>query len=524
MTNTVAPTRPLPAPLRHPLWLGLAASIVLALASFGGGATRNRGGALEALGLSFFAFGHGRNLSILVYWIALFALVGAWIMAGKLIVAPTLGSQGSTATVEGGLQRVRTLLWAWVIPLLFAGPIASRDVYSYLMQGAMVRDGFDPYSEGAAANPGPFLLEVSHDWRNTTTPYGPLHLWTGDIITSVVGDNVAAGLIAYKLVSLVGFAMIAWAIPRIARQLGGNPTLALWLGVANPVMLLHLIGGMHNESAMVGLVSVGLLLALKGRWFNFLGAIALIAVATALKVTAFLAMPFVLWLIIHAARRRATTRRGQAGAAVAAFVGGGIVIVFETFAVVAAITWASGSTWGWLSEISGNSKVINPLAGPTLATDIMTPVLLLINEDFTYNTVLGWFRTISTVLMLLGLVVVWWCARGGRRQAILGTIAAYQVAFFFNAVSLPWYYASIISLLGVASPPPWLLKLSTAGSIFLALSFAGDGNHQLYNWWWVIVVAAGAWAAAEWLFGKLPHPAPAPQAPAGQPKKASLEN
>ena len=108
----------------------------------------------------------------------------------------------------------------------------GRDVYSYLMQGAMQRDGFDPYTQGAAVNPGPYLLEVSHDWRNTTTPYGPLHLWIGEGVTRLVGDNVTAGVLVYKLISVLGFVAIAWAVPRIARELGGDPALALWLGVA----------------------------------------------------------------------------------------------------------------------------------------------------------------------------------------------------------------------------------------------------------------------------------------------------
>lgn len=122
---------------------------------------------------------------------------------------------------------MKKTMWAWILPLLLAAPLSSRDVYSYLMQGAMVRDGFDPYTEGPAVNPGPFLLEVSQDWRNTTTPYGPLHLWIGDGVTRLVGDNVTIGVFVYKLISVLSFAAIAWSIPVIARKLGGDPTLAL---------------------------------------------------------------------------------------------------------------------------------------------------------------------------------------------------------------------------------------------------------------------------------------------------------
>ena len=63
---------------------------------------------------------------------------------------------------ESTLRRFNSILMAWAIPLALAAPLFSRDVYSYLMQGAMVRDGFDPYTEGAAANPGPMPVSYTH--------------------------------------------------------------------------------------------------------------------------------------------------------------------------------------------------------------------------------------------------------------------------------------------------------------------------------------------------------------------------
>src|SRR5699024_8917601 len=119
-----------------------------------------------------------------------------------------------------------------------------------------------------------------------------------------------------------------------ARKLGGDPTLALWLGVANPVMILHLIGGMHNESTMVALVSVGLLLCLHNR---YIAGIALIAISVSLKATAFIAVPFVVWLMAH--------HYGQRINKWLVFFSAGAIAVAETVLVVAAITWASKTSW-----------------------------------------------------------------------------------------------------------------------------------------------------------------------------------
>jgi len=475
------------------LSLGLIGSLLLLLGSFGGGATRNRGGVLEALDLDFLAYGRGAGISNVVFWAGVAFLLAGWVVLGRRHVLR--GRPG----VE---KHVRKSLWVWILPLLPAAPMLSRDVYSYLMQGAMLRDGYDPYTQGAAVNPGPYLLEVSHDWRNTTTPYGPLHLWIGEGVTRLVGDNVTAGVIVYKLISVLGFAAIAWAVPRIARALGGDPALALWLGVANPVMILHMVGGMHNESVMVGLVSVGLLACLHKR---FLLGVALIAVAVSLKATAAIALPFVVWMATHHYSRHMHR--------FLAFVVTGFVGLIETLAVVAAVTWLSGSSWGWLSEISGNSKVINPLALPSLLASGITWVVQVVDTGFEYNTALGVLRSISMVLMLAGLVVVWWMFRHTTRRAVAGTALAYQVAFVFNSVTLPWYYASVITLVGTVRPPEWVLRLAVGASIVVTLSFTGSGNHQLYNTWWMAGVFVLAWVLTDWVFGKeIRGPWPAPGA------------
>lgn len=476
-------------PIPRALPLGLSASCILLFASFSGGATRNRGGLLEALNIGFLSYGHGRNLGLALYWVGIFLLAAAWVLAGRTIIRPQL----TNPRPKGGLRDIQRILFAWVTPLVFAGPLASRDVYSYLMQGAMVRDGFDPYTEGAAVNPGPFLLEVSQDWRNTTTPYGPLHLWIGELVTGLVGDNVTAGVAAYKVLSLLGFITIAWSIPRIASKLGADPAVALWLGVANPVIILHLIGGMHNESLMVGLVSIGLLAALNR---HFHAALLLVGTAVAMKATAVIAAPFIVWMMLHHYAPKGSSKWRS----LSVFVLSGLIALVEIIAAVALITWISGTSWGWLSQVSGNSKVINPLAGPTLATDVIFPAVQIFMPDASYNAILAVLRSIAMACMLIGLVAVWWLCRKDDRDAVMGTAAAYQVAFVFNAVTLPWYYASIFTLMGTFRPPLWLIKFASGVALFIGVSFSGDGNHQLYNWFWVIGMIVVAWFAIQWIF------------------------
>ena len=234
-----------------PARLGFLGALLVAIGSYGAGATRYRGGVVDALGLGWITYGHGFALFETLIWIGIIVLLGGWLLAGRQLIWKNRATPAETRL--NGLNR--SLLW-WLVPLSLSAPIFSRDIYSYLMQGAMMRDGFDPYSEGAAVNPGPMLLEVSADWRNTTTPYGPLHLGINEVITRIVGDNISIGVVLFRILCIAGFLAIAWAIPRIARELGGDPALAQWLGVLNPLVLLHLVAGLHNESIMVGLVSL----------------------------------------------------------------------------------------------------------------------------------------------------------------------------------------------------------------------------------------------------------------------------
>lgn len=127
---------------------------------------------------------------------------------------------------ESTLRRFNSIPLVWVTSLTPAALLSSRDVYSYLMQGVTVHDRFDPYIEGAVVNSGPVLLEISADWRNTTAPYGPLYSGIGEAITRIVGDSTTAGVILYCIMCLLGFAVIAWLILRIARVLGVNPAFA----------------------------------------------------------------------------------------------------------------------------------------------------------------------------------------------------------------------------------------------------------------------------------------------------------
>ena len=60
--------------------------------------------------------------------------------------------------------------------MLFSPPLFTRDVYSYLAQGALPLAGFDPYAVGPGGDAGLFTDNVHYFWQDTPAPYGPLFI------------------------------------------------------------------------------------------------------------------------------------------------------------------------------------------------------------------------------------------------------------------------------------------------------------------------------------------------------------
>ncbi|KGM19200.1 MULTISPECIES: alpha-(1-_6)-mannopyranosyltransferase A [Corynebacterium] len=470
--------------------VGLIGSIIVTLCSHTVGAIRARGGIMQALGLDALTFGHLSGIFVILLWIGILLMAASWIMVGGHIL-------------RHGASLARSAIAAWIGPLAFAGPLMSRDLYSYLMQGTLARDGIDAYQHGAAANPGPLLFEVSADWRNTTTPYGPLHLGLGKAITTVTGDNITAGTLVFKALSIGSVLVMAWAVWRLAPHCGVRSDVAVWLGVFNPLSVIHLIGGMHNENLMMALVLTALVAAIELRPLpgGFL-AVALVAVGGSLKATAFIALPFIVWIMVCRIAGRLPVTHSSAIATPVwretlprffTLIWTGIASVVLTVGVVWAVTVLSGQTSGWISELTGNSKVINPLALPTFIASTLDPVVSRIDDSITFNSLVSAFRPWSTLAMGIGLVVSWWLFRANERAAIKGMTVAYLVTCVFNTVTLPWYYAAPLALMGLWLTNRNVIFFTSVFCMWLAVMFDGGGNNRLYVLWWVVLGAAVMW-------------------------------
>ncbi|KXT56844.1 membrane protein [Gordonia sp. QH-12] len=396
-------------------------------------------------------------------------LVVAWVMLGRYAVGRyrvevAEGRSPARRMTRG--QTDRTLLM-WVAPLIIAPPLLSKDVYSYLAQSAIAYKGMDPYTYSPMRGLGvdhALTLSVPNLWKDTPAPYGPLFLWIGEQITAITGENITVAVLLHRLVAIAGVLMIVWALPRLARRCGVSAVAALWLGALNPLLILHLVGGIHNESLMIGMMLVGLEwsfravygtqrlrrpdrpLPSRAGWILLAG-VAVIAASAMIKVTSMLALGFVgvalarrwgatLPALRHAPVSQWWRRSRRSLAALAASAG---VMGVVAGAVVVVTCLGTGLGFGWTHTLSTGGIVRSWMSMPTLLSVVAGRVGLWLGLGEQTQAILDIARPIGQLVAAV-LVVRWLLAcLAGRIHPIGGLgIAMASVVIFFPFVQA-WY-------------------------------------------------------------------------------------
>jgi hypothetical protein len=219
-------------------------------------------------------------LSLLLVYGGIVLLLGAWLTLVRRAVEYTPRQLFSVAAV-------------WVVPLLVAPPLLSRDVYGYAADGQLVATGLNPFTHSVSADRSSVFFHLADPlWRIHPAPYGPLFFDLARANAAVMGDHIAATLEGFRFIALLGFGLMAIAVPVLARACGQPATLAVVLTVLNPLVLLYLVGGMHNDALMLGLLTAGIALAV--RRHPVLG-ILLCGLAASVKIPAALGIVFIAW-------------------------------------------------------------------------------------------------------------------------------------------------------------------------------------------------------------------------------------
>lgn len=377
--------------------------------------------------------------------------------------------------LESGLQRrhVAAIILLWALPLLVGPPLASRDVYAYAAQGWAAEQGHDVYQYGLGelADDDPVLAPVDPLYRDTPVVYGPIFMFAAAQIAELTGGAVVQAVLAYRLMAVFGLTIAAVAVVDLAKGLRRDPTDALILGFANPLVLLHLVSGAHNESIMLAFLLTGV--AIARRPGRELWGIGLAAMAAAIKLPAILAVAFVGWS--WAIQHPTWPGRFQRLA-----LSGGVAL-----GVIAAAGRLTGWGWGWVDAITGTNpveaylSVSNVLgAGFALLTGLdpdqvlsvarpagvlvgaVIVMALLVRRYHNWPLALAWSLLVAAVLhpttqpwyLTWGLMLLAACSAGERNRLVVGASAVAVVLVLPAGPELGWLLLGEIGFvtLGVA--------------------------------------------------------------------------
>ncbi|BCQ08746.1 alpha-(1-_6)-mannopyranosyltransferase A [Mycobacterium heckeshornense] len=468
----------------RPALLGFAGAALITAGGLGAGSTKPHDPLLESMHLSWLRFGHGLVLSSIVLWLGVGLMLTAWLLLGRRVIAGAATEYTLVATTA-----------FWLAPLLLSVPVFSRDTYSYLAQGALLRDGLDPYVVAPVDNPNPLLDNVSPIWTITTAPYGPAFILVAKFITILVGNHVIAGTMLLRLCMLPGLALLIWATPRIARHLGADAAAALWICVLNPLVIIHLMGGVHNEMLMVGLMTAGIALTFERRPA---AGVTLVVVAVAVKATAGIALPYLVWVWARDLRERRGCGPLRAFLAATAM---SVLIFVAVFAVLSAV---AGVSLGWLSALAGSVKIINWLTVPTAVANL---VHALGGWFFPVNfyAVLHVTRIAGIVIIAVLLPLLWWRFRHDDRETLIGIAWAMLVVVLFVPAALPWYYSWPLAVVAPLAQSRTAIAAVAAFSTWIMVIFRPDGAHGMYSWLHVSLATACAVVAWHALYRTPQH-------------------
>ncbi|RKQ35105.1 polyprenol phosphomannose-dependent alpha 1,6 mannosyltransferase MptB [Kocuria tytonis] len=348
----------------------------------------------------------------------------------------------------GSLRTVTTAVVAWSLPLLFAVPIYSRDVYAYIGQGRLMLAGKDPYVEGISALDNWFMLGADPEWAEARTPYGPYFLWLAAAVVRLTNAQPDMSVMLFRLLAYVGVVLCLVYVPRLARLHNVNGARALWIAVANPLFLISFVASAHNDALMVGLAVAGVYFAATKH--PLLG-ILLVTGSIGIKPITILLLPFIglLW----AGKGASWPRRFVTWAATA-------LISFGLLALSGQVD-GLGLGWAW--------ALLDPTPGYTgySPSGFLGQQVERAGNHFHLHGdhMAARFRRAlqgGAILLVIALMFV-----GGDRKVVRRMAVAFTAVVLLSPIIQPWYILWLLPLLAATGiKDNWQIR-----SIYIVITF-----------------------------------------------------
>lgn len=292
--------------------------------------------------------------------------------------------------------------------LLLGPPLISQDVFGYIgfaRLGAL--HGLDPYTHVAAQASSDEVFAFL-GWPHQHSPYGPLFTLIG---YAFVPLGVSGGLWAFKALTLLSGLGAVALIARAAGRLRQSRRWAAAFVGLNPVLLVLAAGGAHNDTLILLALCAALALTVGAAPRYGAGAAALVA-GVGVKVTAGLALPFMLL----GAPRPADRRRTLEGAVVALVVLG-----------IVALAAFGGHALGFLSAVGEQQRLVAVHSIPAETARL-----------FGLSGTPDWWRNLFAGLFVAALALALWRTWRGTDWRVTAGWATLAL-LCSTAWLLPWY-------------------------------------------------------------------------------------
>jgi len=380
-------------------------------------------------------------------------------------------SERMPGTARLRLMVAVAVLVLWCVPPLLGTPILSNDAYSYAAQGEMATRGIDPTAVGPyALHRGEFLNAVDPIWRDAPAPYGPVAIQLSAWAAAATGHLAAPTVWVMRGLAALGVAMTALGVALIARRQRVPMASALVAGVAGPLVLLHMVGGSHNDSLMMGLMVLGMAAFTAHRRVM---SVVLVTLAVAVKLPAAAALAFIGWN--WSTDRDAPVRTRVAGTALVGAGAGAMLLMLS--AVV-------GIGFGWITALSSTGSITSTFSVSTKLGLVANDLAGLVGLGVSEQTWLLVFRLLG--LAVAGVVCLWLLVRSPRIGVVRAVGLAMVVTMLLGPVVWPWYLPAGLALLAASGLGRWrptYLVLVMAASTFVwptsvdpVPSFSGVGH------------------------------------------------
>lgn len=390
-------------------------------------------------------------------------MIWGWLRLGRVLRRPASQFRGKYEFAVGGMRTINWAVAIWSVPQLFALTIFSRDMLAYLNQGRQVLAGQNPYESGISNLPNWFQLGTDTMWAEDATPYGPMFLWIEAAVVRITGvDQPDMAIVLFRLVSLVGVAMIMYYVPKLAQMQGWDPARAQWISAANPLFIISFVASGHNDSLMIGFMLAAIYAVWRG---HGLLAVTLMTVSIGMKLISIVLLPFIgLWW----AGRNASWPR---------IIGHWAMTLGLTTGIMTLVGVLNGYGLEWVKVIAGTGSIFSYWA-PVGALGELARIIIVELDWGDGELVMSAVRLAGRVLsVVVVLVLMFW----RKTEHILARATwSFAAIVVLSPVIHPWYLLWLLPLfvlLGIRSN--WQLRWVIFTTVFFISYGAGD---QLYVW------------------------------------------